>query len=195
MEVQAPDVITLDVEMPRMDGLTFLRKIMSQHPLPVVICSTLTEAGSETTLKAMEYGAVDIILKPKLGTRQFLEESRIRVVDAVKAAAGAKLQKLLPSATLKVQPNLSADAVLPWPSRQVHVADHRKGCGGRRLDRRQPRPCACSWRPCPRIRRASPWCSTCPSILPPPLPSAWTASAASPSRRPGTATPSCAARP
>lgn len=115
MEMQAPDVITLDVEMPRMDGLTFLRKIMTQHPMPVVICSTLTEAGSETTLKAMEYGAVDIILKPKLGTRQFLEESRIRVVDAVKAAAGAKLQKLLPSSTLKVQPNLSADAVLPGP--------------------------------------------------------------------------------
>jgi len=115
MEIQAPDVITLDVEMPRMDGLTFLRKIMTQHPLPVVICSTLTEAGSETTLKAMEYGAVDIILKPKLGTRQFLEESRIRVVDAVKAAARAKMQKLLPASSMKVQPKLSADAVLPGP--------------------------------------------------------------------------------
>jgi two-component system, chemotaxis family, protein-glutamate methylesterase/glutaminase len=116
MEIQAPDVITLDIEMPRMDGLTFLRKLMSQHPIPVVICSTLTEAGSETTLKAMEYGAVDIILKPKLGTRQFLEESRIRVVDAVKAAAGAKLLKLLPVTQLKVQPKLSADAVLPGPT-------------------------------------------------------------------------------
>ena len=116
METEAPDVITLDIEMPRMDGLTFLRKLMSQHPLPVVICSTLTEAGSETTLKAMEYGAVDIILKPKLGTRQFLEESRIRVVDAVKAAARAKMQKLLPVSQLKVQPKLSADAVLPGPT-------------------------------------------------------------------------------
>lgn len=116
MEIEAPDVITLDVEMPRMDGLTFLRKIMTQHPIPVVICSTLTEAGSETTLKAMEYGAVDIILKPKLGTRQFLEESRIRVVDAVKAAARAKMQKLIPLAPLKVQPKLSADAVIPGPA-------------------------------------------------------------------------------
>lgn len=116
METEAPDVITLDIEMPRMDGLTFLRKLMSQHPIPVVICSTLTEAGSETTLKAMEYGAVDIILKPKLGTRQFLEESRIRVVDAVKAAARAKMQKLMPVSQLKVQPKLSADVVLPGPT-------------------------------------------------------------------------------
>jgi two-component system, chemotaxis family, protein-glutamate methylesterase/glutaminase len=116
MEIQAPDVITLDIEMPRMDGLTFLRKIMSQHPIPVVICSTLTEAGSETTLRAMEYGAVDIILKPKLGTRQFLEESRIRVVDAVKAAARAKLKKMTPTATLKVAPKLSADAMLSGPT-------------------------------------------------------------------------------
>lgn len=74
IRVEVPDVITLDIEMPRMDGLTFLRKLMSQHPLPVVICSTLTEAGSETTLRAMEYGAVDIIQKPKLGTKQFIEE-------------------------------------------------------------------------------------------------------------------------
>ncbi|MHC1710671.1 MAG: chemotaxis response regulator protein-glutamate methylesterase [Solidesulfovibrio sp.] len=116
MEIQAPDVITLDIEMPRMDGLTFLRKIMSQHPIPVVICSTLTESGSETTLRAMEYGAVDIILKPKLGTRQFLEESRIRVVDAVKAAARAKLKRIIPASTLKVAPKLSADAMLAGPT-------------------------------------------------------------------------------
>lgn len=116
MEIQAPDVITLDIEMPRMDGLTFLRKIMTQHPIPVVICSTLTESGSETTLKAMEYGATDIILKPKLGTRQFLEESRIRVVDAVKAAARAKMKRLVPTAPMKVTPKLSADAVLPGPT-------------------------------------------------------------------------------
>jgi len=111
MEELVPDVITLDVEMPRMDGLTFLRKIMSQHPIPVVICSTLTEQGSETLLRALEYGAVDIIQKPKLGTRQFLEESRIRLQDAVKAAASAKLKKL--TRQLEVAPKLSADAVLP----------------------------------------------------------------------------------
>ena len=64
MREQAPDVITLDVEMPRMDGITFLQKIMSQHPMPVVICSSLVGAQSETALKALEYGAVDIIEKP-----------------------------------------------------------------------------------------------------------------------------------
>lgn len=115
MESEVPDVITLDIEMPRMDGLTFLRKIMTQHPIPVVICSTLTEAGSETTLRALEYGATEIILKPKLGTKQFLEESRIRVCDAVKAAARAQIRKMVRKDHLKVQPKLSADAVLPGP--------------------------------------------------------------------------------
>ena len=64
---QVPDVITLDIEMPRMDGLTFLQKIMSQHPIPVVICSSLAEEGAQSTLKALEYGAVEIIAKPRLG--------------------------------------------------------------------------------------------------------------------------------
>ena len=92
---EVPDVITLDIEMPRMDGLTFLKKIMSQHPIPVIICSTLTESGSETTLRALEYGAVEIITKPKIGTKQFLDESRIRICDSVKAAARAKLRPQL----------------------------------------------------------------------------------------------------
>lgn len=106
-----PDVMMLDVEMPRMDGITFLQKIMSQHPMPVIICSTLVEKGAETTFKAMEYGAVDIIQKPKLGTRQFLEEARVQLTDAVKAAAKAKLTKLSRSAKLTA-PKLTADAVL-----------------------------------------------------------------------------------
>jgi two-component system chemotaxis response regulator CheB len=80
---EVPDVITLDVEMPRMDGITFLQKIMTQHPIPVVICSSLSEAASETTFKALEYGAVEIIQKPRLGTKQFLEESKVRICDAV----------------------------------------------------------------------------------------------------------------
>ena len=84
---EIPDVITLDVEMPRMDGITFLRKLMAQHPIPVVMCSSLTEAGSETLLQALEAGAVDIILKPKVGIADHLLESKIRICDAVKAAA------------------------------------------------------------------------------------------------------------
>src|SRR5580693_1449979 len=67
---QTPDVITLDIEMPRMDGLTFLEKIMSQHPIPVVICSSLAVEGTQSALKALEYGAVDIIAKPKVGSKQ-----------------------------------------------------------------------------------------------------------------------------
>ena len=84
---EIPDVMTLDVEMPRMDGITFLRKLMSQHPLPVVMCSSLTEDGSQTLMQALEAGAVDIILKPKLGTRQFIEDSAVSIRDSVKAAA------------------------------------------------------------------------------------------------------------
>src|ERR1700727_4010054 len=83
---EIPDVITLDIEMPRMDGLTFLKMIMTQHPVPVVICSSLAEEGAQSTLRALEYGAVDIITKPRLGTKQFLEEARIEICQAVKAA-------------------------------------------------------------------------------------------------------------
>ncbi len=123
MQQQLPDVITLDVEMPRMDGVTFLRKIMTQHPLPVIICSTLTEKGSELALKALEYGAVDIITKPKMGTKQFFQESAIRLCDAVKAAARADLRrvKAKPRQEVKVEPKLSADAVIPQtrPSRAM----------------------------------------------------------------------------
>ena len=89
---EIPDVIILDVEMPRMDGITFLRKIMSQHPIPVVICSGLVGPGAETTLRALEYGAVEIIQKPKLGTKIFLEESGIQIRDAVRAASMAKMK-------------------------------------------------------------------------------------------------------
>ncbi|MFK4765612.1 chemotaxis response regulator protein-glutamate methylesterase [Desulfobaculum sp. SPO524] len=117
MQEVAPDVITLDIEMPRMDGLTFLRKIMSQHPIPVVICSSLATQGSDTVLKCLEYGAVEIIQKPRVGTRQFLEESRIRITDAIRAAARAKLKKVS-AEPVAVQPKLSADAVIPAATRR-----------------------------------------------------------------------------
>jgi len=110
IEQQIPDVITLDVEMPKMDGITFLKKIMEQRPIPVVICSSLVGKGTETAMKALEYGAVDIITKPKLGTKQFLEESRIYICDAVKAAALVNVKKH--SESRLVQPKLSADAIL-----------------------------------------------------------------------------------
>ncbi len=106
-----PDVITLDVEMPRMDGITFLHKIMLQHPIPVVMCSSLTESGSETALKALEYGAVDIIEKPKMGVKQFIEESKILICDVVKAAAKVQLKKTVKKA-IHIEPKLTADAII-----------------------------------------------------------------------------------
>jgi two-component system chemotaxis response regulator CheB len=110
IQEQLPDVITLDIEMPRMDGLTFLKKIMSQHPIPVVICSSLADEGTQSAFKALEYGAVDIITKPRLGTKQYLEESRITLCQTVKAAAAARLRILRPSQM--VEPKLTADAIL-----------------------------------------------------------------------------------
>src|ERR1700733_1641759 len=110
---QVPDVITLDIEMPGMDGLTFLQKIMSQHPIPVVICSSLAEEGAQSTLRALEYGAVDIIAKPRLGSKRFLEESSEILCEAVKAAALARPQVYSPHRI--VQPKLTADALLSRP--------------------------------------------------------------------------------
>ncbi|HLJ46057.1 MAG TPA: chemotaxis response regulator protein-glutamate methylesterase [Bryobacteraceae bacterium] len=117
---EVPDVITLDIEMPGMDGLTFLDRIMEQHPIPVVICSSLTMHGSETALAALEKGAIEIITKPKLGTREFLEESRVRICDAVKSAALARFGKTRPriatrASTPAIAPKLSADAVIAKP--------------------------------------------------------------------------------
>jgi len=109
---EVPDVITLDFEMPRMDGLTFLKKLMSQYPIPVVVISSLTADGTETGMKALEYGAVEIITKPQMNTKQFLEESRIRICDAVKAAAIARIKRRQVN-NLVVQPKLSADVILP----------------------------------------------------------------------------------
>jgi len=108
---QIPDVITLDIEMPRMDGLTFLKKIMSQHPIPVVMCSSLTVQGTETALKALQFGAVELINKPRLGVKEFLQESRVLLCDAVKAAASSRVR---PISSIKesVLKKYTADAVL-----------------------------------------------------------------------------------
>jgi two-component system chemotaxis response regulator CheB len=116
---EVPDVITLDVEMPRMDGITFLRKLMSQCPVPVVMCSSLTEDGSATLMEAMQAGAVDVILKPRVGVADHLAEQRMMIRDTVKAAARARVKggKARPvPARLEPQAKLTADAVLPPPT-------------------------------------------------------------------------------
>lgn len=115
-----PDVIILDIEMPRMDGLTFLRKLMSQHPIPVIICSSKAEEGSQNVFQAMRFGAVDIIQKPKVGTRQFLEESQVIISDAVRAAHLTRVRKISvvsPAAA----PKLTADAILPPPGHTMAI--------------------------------------------------------------------------
>jgi two-component system chemotaxis response regulator CheB len=112
MKRQRPDVILLDLEMPRMDGLTFLRKIMTEDPIPVVICSALAPPGSDYALSALDEGALDIISKPTVGVKSFLHESAILLIDTVRSAAQARVRprRLLPIA---VEPRYSADAVLP----------------------------------------------------------------------------------
>ncbi len=95
MKTQWPDVIVLDIEMPRMDGITFLKKIMHERPTPVVICSTLAESGTKTSIEALAAGAVAIITKPKLGLKQFLNDSSNDLILAVKSAAAANVKKLM----------------------------------------------------------------------------------------------------
>lgn len=116
---KVPDVIILDIEMPKMDGLSFLQQIMSQHPIPTIICSSLAYDGSDSISKAFAYGAVDVITKPKLGTRQFLEESSILICDTVRAAAQARISKIPPPDDKAHHPKLTADAVLPPPKKKV----------------------------------------------------------------------------
>ena len=121
MEKDMPDVVMLDIEMPRMDGLTFLQKIMSERPIPVVICSALSEEGS---LKAMEYGAVDIIQKPRERTKEFLEEYSVRICDIIKAAAVSRARKVVK--IREVEPKLTADAVLAKPTRNTVIQTTEK---------------------------------------------------------------------
>lgn len=92
LEQDWPDVIVLDIEMPRMDGVTFLKKLMKEHPIPVVICSTLTTKGAEVTMHAMSAGAVDIITKPTINLKNFLHESETLMANAIKGAAQAKIK-------------------------------------------------------------------------------------------------------
>lgn len=110
---EVPDVMILDIEMPRMDGLTFLQMIMALRPIPVVMCSSYVEQGSKTAFRAIEYGAVELIHKPRLGVRQFIEEARIRICDIVKAAALAKRGPSHPHIPhFESEPKLTADVII-----------------------------------------------------------------------------------
>ena len=116
IKVLNPDVLTLDVEMPRMDGITFLGNLMRLRPMPVVMISSLTEKGAEITLQALELGAVDFVSKPKLDVQQGMEEYATEIRTKVKMAAGVSSARLARQASVRQSPEmipkLSADAVL-----------------------------------------------------------------------------------
>lgn len=113
MKTSWPDVIVLDIEMPRMDGITFLKKVMAERPTPVIICSTLTEKGAQTTMEALAAGAVTVITKPKLGLKQYLHDSSDELVGAVKAAAQANMRQVRPrTAAVASVAKHTADVIL-----------------------------------------------------------------------------------
>jgi len=107
-----PDVLTLDVEMPRMDGVTFLKNLMRLRPMPVIMVSSLTEQGADVTLDALEYGAVDFVTKPKVDLAHSLENYAEEIIEKVKVAARTRVSTLTHSQPIKVDAKNSADAVL-----------------------------------------------------------------------------------
>ena len=118
MENNWPDVIVLDIEMPRMDGITFLRKIMTEHPTPVVVCSTLTHGATETSMQAMASGAVEIIAKPKVAAKDKLREDSNQLINAIKSASRANLKRLKKiqssdAPKIQVTQKYNADVILP----------------------------------------------------------------------------------
>lgn len=127
LKLGMPDVILLDVEMPGMDGITFLRKIMQQRPIPVVICSALTETGSRRSLEALEAGALDVVLKPATRDPAALAEATARICQALRGAAQSRRRGAPPpparaSLPAEVTPKLTADEILPPPNPRLPVA-------------------------------------------------------------------------
>jgi len=127
MERDWPDVIVLDIEMPRMDGITFLKKIMAERPTPVVICSTLTEKNTETSLQALAAGAIEIVAKPKMGLKRYLEDASNDLIEVIKGAAQARVTRTRPAgaelSAVRVSPKLTADAVLAAPAGAQAMAE------------------------------------------------------------------------
>ena len=129
MKLKWPDVVVLDVEMPRMDGVSFLQQIMSTRPTPVIICSTLAGKGADISLKALSAGAFAIVEKPKIGLKDFLKDSSEDLVSMVRAAAGAKVDRMARRSEIADPPSshgtpskkLTADEMLAAPSGQLNV--------------------------------------------------------------------------
>jgi two-component system chemotaxis response regulator CheB len=117
MKGVVPDVIVLDIEMPRMDGITFLRRLMAQHPIPTVICSSIAESASPATMAALEAGAVDIVQKPTLMTRDFFEKEGARICDVVRAASLARVH---------LRPHTKLPSLVPAPRPRLVATTHAK---------------------------------------------------------------------
>ena len=120
-----PDVIILDIEMPRMDGITFLKKIMATRPTPVIICSSIAQTGSRTAIEAMSLGAVEVLGKPEYQVKNFFEDVHNQFVHAIRAAAKSKVKNITNSTASflsKVEVKLNADSVLPSINRTSSAA-------------------------------------------------------------------------
>ena len=122
LRTQWPDVFILDIEMPRMDGLTFLKKIMAERPTPVIICSSLAEKGAQVTMEALAAGAVSIITKPRINLKSFLQDSSNDIVSAIKGAAKSNMRALQRITTVSApaldRAKNTADVMLPSTSHQ-----------------------------------------------------------------------------
>jgi two-component system, chemotaxis family, protein-glutamate methylesterase/glutaminase len=123
IDARRPDVILLDIAMPRMDGITFLGKLMAEDPIPVVVCSAVAGPRSEAAVLCLRHGALDIVAKPKIGVRDFLRESRVILVDALRAAAAARpVERRPPSAAGCARENAPRSSVRRTPDDRRVVA-------------------------------------------------------------------------
>jgi len=125
MTTEIPDVVTTDIELPRMNGFIFLRKIMQQHPMPVVIISHAAENNMEFKVKALGCGAVEVIPKSAIEIESIDEESRIKICAIIKRAAASRLRKKSVSSPISINKKLSADAILKQikPKNLIHTND------------------------------------------------------------------------
>lgn len=120
LQTQWPDVFILDIEMPRMDGLTFLKKIMAEQPTPVIICSSLAERGAQVTMEALAVGAVSIITKPSVDLKAFLEDSSSNIITAIKSAAQTNMRALRRVTTHLPDRGLQKHTADAMPSAPTH---------------------------------------------------------------------------
>ena len=179
-----PDVITLDVEMPRMDGLTFLRKLMTHLPIPVIVVSSLTKAGGDLALEAIDAGAVDVMCKP--GPAYSVGDMSMELIDKIKGAAQVDVKRMAAQRSNRPPPLPPHDnRSLKRPTRSSPSAP--PPAAPKRYDTCCP--------PSHATRRAFSSSNICPSISPPPSPRASIKPVKYRSPKPGTATPSHQAKP